>query len=81
MAYDALIGTGTDVPIERKRFARHGRLAPQFGAPVADQLRAACDGCGSHLMAVTRRDGTLSGTCPVCLGRQLTPVPGPPAAA
>lgn len=81
MANDALIDTGMDAQPDRARFGRYGRLAPQLGAAAADQLRAECSGCGTHLMAVTLGDGSLSGTCPVCLGHHITAVARPHAAA
>jgi hypothetical protein len=59
---------------QRPRFGRYGKLAPQLGAPAATQVRAACDRCGSHLLAVPHGDGTLDGSCPVCLGRHVTAV-------
>jgi hypothetical protein len=59
---------------ERQRFARHGKLAPQLGAPAASQVRAECSRCGAHLLAVPHADGKLHGICPVCLSHQLTPV-------
>lgn len=58
----------------RPRFGRYGRLAPALGVPVSRQVRAACDRCGSHLMAVPREDGKLAGTCPVCLSHTVTAV-------
>lgn len=63
-----------DALSQRPRFGRYGRLAPQFGAPAASQVRAECDRCGSHLLAVPLGDGTLEGRCPVCLGHRITAV-------
>jgi hypothetical protein len=56
------------------RFSRQGRLAPQFGAAADAQVRAACDACGTHLLAIPQPDGRLEGTCPVCLNRRVTRV-------
>jgi hypothetical protein len=67
--------------VERQRFGRHGKLAPQLGAPAASQVRAECNRCGAHLLAVPHANGTLDGACPVCLSRQLTAVEARPEAA
>jgi hypothetical protein len=67
--------------VERQRFGRHGKLAPQLGVPAASQIRAECDRCGAHLLAVPHADGKLEGACPVCLSRHLTPVADRPEAA
>lgn len=70
-----------DTPTEGPRFERPGRLAPQLGMPAADQVRAQCDNCGTHLLAVPLEDGRLAGTCPVCLTQAVTPVGAHHAAA
>ncbi len=57
-----------------QRFDRAGRLAQFPGAPRAEQVRCACDRCGTHLLAVERPNGALEGACPVCLSRQVSPV-------
>jgi hypothetical protein len=54
--------------------SRYGKLAPQFGGSAAGQVRAECDRCGTHLLAVPHGDGSLEGTCPVCLNQQVTRV-------
>ena len=58
----------------RARLGRYGRLAPQLGVPASRQVRAECTRCGSHLMAVSREDGKLTGTCRVCLSHTVTAV-------
>jgi hypothetical protein len=72
---------GVDVDAPPPRFSRYGRLAPQFGAPAAGQLRAECIRCGTHLLAIPHTDGTLEGVCPVCLSPRVMPVEVHPAAA
>jgi hypothetical protein len=71
----------TDVTDERSRFGRYGRLAPQIGTPLDRHVRAECDRCGSHLLAVPQADGTLDGVCPVCLNHRVHAVAGHHAAA
>ena len=66
--------TAYETSAQRSRTGRYGQLAPQLGAPAATQVRAECDRCGSHLLAVPRGDGALEGSCAVCLGRHLSPV-------
>jgi hypothetical protein len=65
---------GVDAGAPPPRFNRYGRLAPQFGAPAATQVRAECIRCQSHLLAIPQPDGTLEGVCPVCLSPRVTPV-------
>ena len=65
----------------RQRTPRHGHLAPQLGAPAATQIRAACQRCGTHLLAVPHADGSLEGTCPVCLSLRVERVGGHHATA
>lgn len=65
----------------RSRFRRQGRLAPFPGAPHSEQVRCACDRCGSHTLAASRPDGSFEGVCPVCLSRSMHPVAAPHAAA
>ncbi len=65
----------------QSRFARSGRLAPFPGAPDAEQVRCSCDRCGTHLLSAISADGRVDGSCPVCLSRQVTPLPDPRATA
>ena len=80
MTHDEHVDDGREGPSARG-FGRPGRLAPSPGAPQADQVRCACDRCGTHLMAAARLDGGLEGVCPVCLSRSMTPVADHRAAA
>jgi hypothetical protein len=66
--------TYESTPDAPSRVGGYGRLAPQFGAPPGGQVRAECDLCGTHLLAVPHADGTLEGVCPVCLSPRLTRV-------
>lgn len=74
MRDDTAVDPEFDASIDRPRFARYGRLAPQLGVPAAQQVRAECAKCGTHLLAVPHEAGNLTGTCPVCLGHQVTAV-------
>jgi hypothetical protein len=60
--------------VERQRFGKHGKLRPQLGSPAASQVRAQCERCGAHLLAVPQANGALDGACPVCLSHHLTAV-------
>ncbi len=60
---------------EAPRFRRHGRLSPYPSALEGPQVRCECDRCGAHLLAIEAPTGALEGTCPVCLGRSVSPVP------
>jgi hypothetical protein len=70
-----------DVDAPPPRFNRYGRLAPQLGAPAASQVRAQCNRCSTHLLAIPHASGGLEGMCPVCLSPRVTAVGAHRAAA
>jgi hypothetical protein len=59
------------------RFSRDGRLAAYPTGLHATHIRCSCDECSTHLMGVSRPEGRVEGTCPVCLSQQVTPVTEP----
>jgi hypothetical protein len=79
--HDLEDGSSVGAMNEPSRLGRYGRLAPQVGTPLAKQVRAECDRCGSHLLAVPHSDGTLDGVCPVCLNQRIHAVRAHHAAA
>ena len=52
MRQDLHVENDLDALIDRPRFRRYGRLAPQLGIPAGQQVRAECTECGTHLLAV-----------------------------